>query len=329
MVDLLLRDEPDLGDLVAGCGSWLHFREWLESGEARLRNANFCQKFLVCRSCAARRAGKMVAAYAAKVEAISSSQPQPHFPAMVTLTVKNGDDLGERLAHLKASWSRMIAAARKGKSTSSTNCRIEWNKVLGSIRAIEITKRKTGWHPHVHAFVLLSDYIDHSALKEEWSRFTGDSFVVGVTKCHNGIVPGLIETLKYCSKLTELEPEDVLHVWRTAKGSRFTDPQGCLRGVPEPDIRQDDADGLTGAYRDFMALWCSSRSAYDLRPVLPPTLPESPNEFERVLAAILRKGAINAEELSVLHAASSDPGRRERFLQLFRVAIPTPTPTAP
>lgn len=264
MVRLLLREEPDVGELVRDCGSWLHLREWIQSGETRLRNANFCQKFLLCRSCAARRAGKLVAAYSAKVDAVTASAANL-VPAMVTLTVKNGDDLGERLGHLKKSWSAMIAAARKGKSKSSTNARVEWNKVRGSVRAIEVTRKASGWHPHIHVFVLLEDYIDQPTLSAEWQRFTGDSFVVGVTKCKNGIVPGLIETLKYCSKLTELEPADILHVWRVAKGSRFTDPQGCLRGVPEPEIRQDDCEGLEGVYRDFIASWCCRKEGYRLR----------------------------------------------------------------
>jgi Replication protein len=279
-VELLKREEPDIGDLVAGCGWWLHLREWLQSGETRLRNANFCGKFLLCRSCAARRAGKMVAAYAEKVAAVTASAPDL-IPAMLTFTVKNGDDLAERLAHLKKSWSAMIAAARKGKSKSGRHEPIEWNKVRGSVRAIEVTNKGNGWHPHIHVFALLSAYIDQPTLSAEWQRFTGDSFVVGVTKCKGGIVPGLIETLKYCSKLTELEPSQVLHVWRTAKGSRFTDPQGILRGVPEPDIRQDDDEGLSGPYRDFFALWCRSKAGYDLRPVEtaadPARLPQRPS----------------------------------------------------
>jgi hypothetical protein len=261
-----MREEPDLGDLVKGCGSWLHIREWITSGETRLRNANFCAKFLLCRSCAARRAGKMVSGYAEKVTAVTASKPDL-IPAMITLTVKNGDDLAERFAHLKAAWHRMQVAKRKGASNSGRHARIEWNKVEASIRAIEVTRKASGWHPHIHVFALLSEYIDQPALSEEWRNFTGDSFVVGVTKCKGGIVPGLIECLKYASKLTELSPEDVLHVYRTCKGSRFTDPQGLLRGVPEPDIRQDDTEGLSGPYRDFLALWCRSKAGYDLRPM--------------------------------------------------------------
>jgi hypothetical protein len=265
LVELLRNRDGRLCDLVRGCGTWLHLREWLESGESRLRNANFCTKFLLCRCCAARRAAKLVVAYARKVETVMASRPIPLIPAMVTLTVRNGEDLSERLQHLKDSWSRMMAAKRRGASASCRHDLIQWNKVQGSVRAIEVTRSTKGWHPHIHAFVLLSGYVCQKSLSMEWQQYTGDSFVVGVTKCRKGIVSGLIECLKYASKLTELSPEDVLAVHYAASGSRFVDPQGVLRGVPDPDIRQDDDAGLTGPYRDFFACWSKFSKSYYFR----------------------------------------------------------------
>lgn len=253
LVQLLEVTDQKLFHLVNGCGTWLHLRQWA-TGEARLKHANFCGKFLLCRSCAARRAAKMVVAYHRKIEAITAAEPAL-IPAMVTLTVKNGPDLAERLQHLKTAWKRMMEDKRRGASESGRHRPVEWNKVRGSIRAIEVTKGDTGWHPHIHCFTLLSGYVDQKRLSAEWERYTGDSKIVGITKCRNGIVRGLIECLKYASKLTEMNPADILHTHYTAAGSRFTDPQGCLRGVPEPDIRVDSDEGLTGPYQDFIALW--------------------------------------------------------------------------
>ena len=251
----------------------------------------------------------MVAAYAEKVEAVTASQPDL-IPAMITLTIKNGDDLAERLQHLKDAWKRMQEAKRKGKSSSSRHFPIEWNKVLGSIRAIEVTRKASGWHPHIHVFALLGSYIDQAALSEEWRNFTGDSFVVGVTKCKGGIVPGLIECLKYASKLTELSPADVVHVWRTAKGSRFTDPQGILRGVPEPEIRHDDDQGLDGPYRDFLALWCRSKAGYDLRELSTDTpLPTPPEAFQRACDALRGRAQLTAADMLVISNAAADPSQ--------------------
>lgn len=255
-LDYLDHADPQLSSRLAGCGSWLHIREWEISGESRLRNANFCKQFLICPSCAARRAGKLVSAYANKVDVVQDMNPKL-IPIMITLTIKNGPDLAERIRHLKDSWGRMVSAARKGKSGTERHNQIEWNKVLGSIRAIEVTRNKSAgeWHPHIHVFALVTEYISHFHLSAEWERFTGDSKIVDVRKCKGGIVPGLIEVLKYVSKPTELAPAELLHLYQTAKGSRFTDPQGLLRGVPEPTLETDDDEGLHGPYRDFILMW--------------------------------------------------------------------------
>ncbi len=255
-LDYLDKVDGKLASQVAGCGSWLHLREWELSGESRLRNANFCKRFLICPCCAARVAGKRVTAYANKIEVLQDMMPGL-IPVIITLTIRNGPDLGERLLHIKASWKRMMDAKRKGKAGKEGHGTIEWNKVLGSIKAIEVTRNKKAkeWHPHIHVFALVSEYISQMHLSAEWERFTGDSMIVDVRKCRNGIIPGLIEVLKYVSKPSDLSPELLYELYETAKGSRFVDPQGCLRGVPEPCIDSDDDDGLHGPFRDFIALW--------------------------------------------------------------------------
>jgi hypothetical protein len=276
LVRFVAGQNVDLASRIYDCGSWLRIREWIENGETRLKNANFCKQFLLCRSCAARRAGKLVESYSKKVDYISECRPNL-IPAMITLTVKNGGDLSERIAHLKQSWQRMISAARKAKNSPKKNLPIEWNKVQGCIRSIEITKKTAGWHPHAHVFVLLSDYVSHSWLSQEWERFTGDSFIVDVRACKNGIVPGLIECLKYASKITELEPCDAYEVSVVAKGSRFTDALGIMRGVLEPDIDFDDGD-FDGPYRDYFARWLSESQSYKITPADTPLVIERPNK---------------------------------------------------
>jgi hypothetical protein len=258
----VLQAEPVLGEKIRWCGGWLHFREWVGSGDTRLINANFCKKHLLCQACAVRRAGKMNEAYAPKIEAVSAEFPQL-VPAMITLTVKNGADLEERIKHFKRSWSNMLAAKRKGASASGRHEPIEFNKVLGSLRALEITKGKDKlWHPHGHIFVLLTEYINVKKLSEEWQRFSGDSCIVDVRKCHGGIKAGLLEVLKYACKFSSLTPEETYHVHKVCSGTRLIDPQGILRGVPEPDIDSDDIEGMSGPYRDFIATWLMGQSKY-------------------------------------------------------------------
>jgi len=209
---------------------------------------------------------KLVNAYAAKVAVVQDMNPGL-IPVMITLTIKNGPDLPERLGHIKGSWSRMMAEKRKGSSRSSRNEPIEWNKVVGTISAIEVKRGKGSglWHPHKHSFALVPEYISKFHLSAEWQRFTGDSKIVDVRECKNGIENGLREVLKYVSKPCELKPADLHYLYESAKGSRFVDPQGCFRGVPEPCIDTDDDDGLHGPFRDFIALW--NRGGYNLQSV--------------------------------------------------------------
>lgn len=251
-----------MGNKLRHCGSWLHLREWLQSGESRVMNANFCKATLLCRSCAARRAGKLIEGYGPKVEALTAQRPSL-VPAMVTLTVKNGEDLKERYEHLKASWKRMTAAQRKADSNPVKNTPIEWNKVQGAVRSIEITRGKGGWHPHIHAYCLLDQYINPFHLSAEWERFTGDSYVVDVRECKNGILPALCEVLKYTTKFSELDPSESWEIHSKLAGSRFIDPSGILRGVKTGDLDSDDISGLEGPYRDFIATWLGN--GYRLR----------------------------------------------------------------
>jgi hypothetical protein len=284
LVRYAIAQDTVVGNKLRTCGSWLHLREWLEhGGETRLLNANFCKQHVLCSACAVRRAARLVRNYAEKVEQVQKEKPDL-IPAMVTLTVRNGEDLAERLAHFKKSWSRMISARRRNVSGGHRHRQIEWCKVVGSVRSLEVTRAKNGlWHPHAHVFVFLSDYIDQNALAAQWERFTGDSFVVGVTKCHGGIVAGLIEVLKYATKQSTMDNEAIWETFRVLRGSRLVDPQGILRGVPEPDLDSDDIEPeLTGATRDYIAAWSEHMRKFTLQDFDPePPLPVRPSSGRR------------------------------------------------
>jgi len=283
----VLRCDEILGQKIQWCGSWLHFREWLQSGDSSLINANFCKKHLLCQACAVRRAAKMNEAYLPKVESVVEAYTGKLVPAMVTLTMRNGPDLMERLQSFKLGWKRMLEAKRKSTFDGSKNLSIQWNKVHGSLRAIEVTMGKGGWHVHCHCFVLLTDFIDREKLSDEWRRFTGDSFIVDARKCRHGIKAGLLEVLKYSCKFSSMNPPQALEVHQTFQGVRMIDPQGVLRGVPEPDIDSDDISGKSGPYRDFIATWIASQDKYrieyvDDAPPAPPVVPPSPRPLKNL-----------------------------------------------
>ena len=47
----------------------------------------------------------------------------------------------------------------------------------------EYIQRKTGeWHPHIHMFALVDQWIDQQEFSEYWHSLTGDSMVVDVRR---------------------------------------------------------------------------------------------------------------------------------------------------
>ena len=265
----LIEKDNLLGWKVKDCGSWLHIREWLNHGTSALINANFCKKHILCPVCSMRRAIKLVARYTPKAEDVAKLYPIL-IPVMITVTVKSGPDLIERTEHLCESWKRMTAAARKakaGKTGHQSNAPVEWNKVIGSLRAFEVKNGDHGWHPHAHVFALISDYIDREALSAEWLRFTGDSCIVDVRKVKGGMISGMCEVIKYTLKHGDLTNEDRLTAHRALSGKRLVDPQGLLRGVLEGDIDHDDLPDWDGPTRDLICSWMIGAKRYHIQEV--------------------------------------------------------------
>ena len=60
----------------------------------------------------------------------------------------------------------------------------EFCKVQGAMYSYENTyNEKTGeWHPHIHMFALVDQWIDQQEFSEYWHSLTGDSMVVDVRR---------------------------------------------------------------------------------------------------------------------------------------------------
>lgn len=216
--------------------------------------------------CAIRRAAKMTKAYEQKINQLLIDQDNKHLvPVMLTITIKNRDDFFDAFMHLKQSFTKLQRAATNWKHRKIKPAIMpEFCKVLGGVYSYEFKVGKGGkWHPHLHMFALIDDYIDQSKLSDEWLEITGDSFVVGVTECKNGILSGLIECLKYSTKFSDMTPEQTLHVYENTIGKCLVSPVGILRGVPIEDIDSDEQ--LDGDFIDYIALYMYSKNGYKLK----------------------------------------------------------------
>jgi len=229
------QNEDTLASALDDCGNYATFRDYFTVGEIRLSHFCTCKKHLICPLCAIRRGAKALRVYLARVEALMASDARLR-AFLVTLTVKNGDNLEERFQHLAG---RLRVYHRRRSRTRQTG---EVRKASSAVWSYEFTNRGNGWHPHVHAIWLCHEAPDAAQLSAEWHALTGDSFIVDVRPLDMADAVGsFCEVFKYALKFSDLAHGDRLHAFRTLRGKRLQDSFGELRGL---DVEPGDADEL-------------------------------------------------------------------------------------
>jgi hypothetical protein len=263
----LRQERHALAHRVRSCGSYLELREWLDhDGQCTVQSANFCKKATLCNMCAIRRAAKLTKAYESRISQVMQQPGNEHLtPVMITITIKNREDFAEGFNHLKQSFTKLMKKASDYKRRKNKlGAPPEMAKVRGGVYSYEFKIGKGGkWHPHLHMFALLDCYIDQPAFSREWLEITGDSFVVGVTECKGGILPGLIEVLKYSTKFSDMTPAQTVEVYEKTKGRTLVSPVGILRGVSVEDLDSDEQ--LDGDFIDYVAIYLYQKNGYRLK----------------------------------------------------------------
>jgi hypothetical protein len=248
---------PHRSDKLRSCGAFLQFRDYYTLGQVRLTSACFCQQDRLCGLCACRRGGRLLRAYVERTQALlrSHSHLRPWF---ITLTVKDGPDLGERVDHLLKSVRRLqqlqrdyLSNRRKGKKVASPSMAC----AAAGVGSCEV-KRGSGsglWHPHWHAVWMCTTPPDVQQLRAEWAEITGDSFVVDARPFHlaalldaSGVdVPwetmagDFCEVFKYTLKLGDLPLSDNWSAFVTLQRKHLISPFGLYRGIEIPEDLTD------------------------------------------------------------------------------------------
>jgi len=250
----------DVAERVAACGDYLVFRHYFTVDRVKLHGASLCMKHLLCPLCAIRRGAKALKAYLDRWEVIRAQNGALR-PFLVTLTVKDGDDLGERFAHLHRGQRELWKRKQRGRGSVL-------NGVVGAVWSYEV-KRGSGsgkWHPHLHMIALAENQPDAGDLAVEWKNITGDSHVVDVRPIsQEDPASGFIEVFKYAVKFSDQEPADTLAAYLALRGKRLIASAGCFRGVVVPDdLSMDDAQELEGLpYATLFYRYLAGRG-YDL-----------------------------------------------------------------
>lgn len=229
---------------LAACSNYLLFRHYYTVDQVRLHAAHFCKKHLLCPMCAIRRASKVLTAYLERFEVVRTANPQLR-PYLVTLTIKNGPDLRERMGHLRSSLRKMTQARRDHLKAPRKNRFVEFCRSAGGFHSFEVTNEGRGWHPHCHMVWMCETPPNGLVLSQEWHGWTGDSFIVDVRLIEGDPVAGFVEVCKYALKFGGLSLADNWHAYEVLSGQRMIDAHGAFRGVEVPeDLTDEPLDSL-------------------------------------------------------------------------------------
>ncbi len=241
--EYLRERRKKLGLRILECGEYLVFRQYFTVGLVRLHAAHFCKAHLLCPLCAIRRGAKALAAYMERFQVIQGKHPGLKF-SLVTVTVKNGDDLAERMAHVKKAVKELLR--RRTRANTGGRHQTEWAKVLGGFGSYEVTNKGKGWHPHCHIIVVHQKRLNYAAMQREWERVTKDSIFLNVQAGRHPQAPeqDFMEVTKYAVKFGDLTPEQNVHVYETLQGQRLCFCFGEFRGVEIPEELTDDCQDL-------------------------------------------------------------------------------------
>jgi hypothetical protein len=235
------QGDVKISDKLNRCGSYLLFRDYYTTGKVRLQAADFCKKHLLCPLCAIRRGAKMLKAYLDRVAVITAENPKLK-AYLVTLTVKDGDDLQERFKHLHSSVQKL----NKMRHRRADQERGEAYKALGAVWSYEFKRGQNSkkWHPHVHCVWFCEEPPDALALSAQWKNITGDSFIVDVRPFtdQEDLLSGFLEVFKYAVKFSDLPLEDNWHGYEVLSGKRLIASFGVLRGVIIPENLSDEPE---------------------------------------------------------------------------------------
>lgn len=230
------------------CANYLVFHHYFTKNEFKLAYASLCKQSLLCPLCAIRRGAKLVMKYVDVYKRLMAENARL-VPYLVTLTVKDGNDLNERFGHLQNS-VKTYNKQRHLKHYSTEN-----KKALSSVWSYEVKRGKGSglWHPHTHAVWLCEIPPDQDKLSKEWLSVTGDSFIVDVRPIDiQDPVSGFLEVFKYAVKFSEQSPQDTWECYEKLSGRRLIGSFGGFRGMKAIEDLTDELDEEEAPYIELI-----------------------------------------------------------------------------
>lgn len=256
----LFQHDPETSLSVGGCGARLVMRHYETVGETRIKAVlpEFCRKRFLCSMCDAIRAGKTLGRYVDRVLTVLREEKWRCKCYLVTFTVKDGEDLAERVRKLRESYRLVMKRRRRHLSISFRGKFTEAVKAIGGMQSVEV-KRGSGsgmWHPHMHCVWICDEAPDESRLRDEWHEITGDSWVVDVRPFHSmesadglnvatrdALGKDLCEVVKYSLKFSDMSFSDQWYasqvLRKAVRAMRLFGSFGRLWGLKEEKLEVD------------------------------------------------------------------------------------------
>lgn len=251
---------------VADCASFLLFARDAAQN-MKLRNANFCHHRL-CPMCNWRRSLLLFAQVSQMVARIREIHEKDGVRFLfVTFTIRNVTNsaaLAAALDNLNAAFRKLTA---KGKGGAKAAAAFREN-LLGYMKAIEITYKGKGFHPHIHALFEMRPsyfagrgYIKKREWQELWTELLGvdyDALVMPKAITNEKERGAVAEVAKYPTKATDIiaikdaaeAARICIELMKATRGRRFITFGGEMKEVRHElrlaDVEAADAD-LTNA----------------------------------------------------------------------------------
>lgn len=273
---------------VGNCSSEINLRRWLDTGHTEVSYADWCQKRILCANCERARMGRAMSRWIPKI--VEALKETDSFPWFVTVTIKDGPDLPERLEHLFGSL-QTINQRRRDHEKGRKSPERAFNRIRGAIWHAEI-KRGAGsgeWHPHLHGLCLVPRGVDltENMMHNEWFEVTKDSHQVKPLLSKFGryllmsgetveqafdsnkdlLMQDLCEILKYCLKFDgDTSADDIIDAAFACRRKHLARSWGTLRNVKvNQDLKTAGVDlSGSGEYIDYIYKWCDARDSYDM-----------------------------------------------------------------
>lgn len=255
----------DLQEKLDGCGRFLSFRQYLDTGKLSLLSGNYCNKHLLCPCCSAARSRRLLARWLPVVFNPRFEDRTRHY--LLTLTwpppqVSDSDAAGatslkQNLAVGLEAWGKLWGRRRKKLQGPFAD-------VLGAILAVEVTSGNgAGWHPHFHILLTCprNKRVDANELRAEWTKLTGGRQLrIDVLRSQLD----LVEAFKYAVKPVDVDASGVVdtkgvmdryRIYTALQGARLIRGVGCYHGVKEEDLDTPETVDDFGSWVDLVFEW--------------------------------------------------------------------------